>query len=233
MDKLVNILNSFNMTGKVLIVVLVVLVVLLIVLSLIFAFKKEDKSINQEVDLDFFDELKKEDDNSKSVFVKEEPNIESPKTEENAKDKIDLQSISNQIEKDIEKNNIELTEFEMEQEEKAIISYNELINKVKQNELNNVNVQTVDLDDRGYNLEPEFSYDTEVLDFSDLKENEETPKFKASEFISPIDGIQSPTTEMIKRTDIKSILDLDEVDESTYTNTEFLSALKDLRDSLQ
>lgn len=231
MDKILNTFNSLTVTGKTLIIVLAILVILFIVLLLVYLLKK-DKGVNNEIDLDFFDELKKENDNTKSVFVKEEKEL-AVKIETEPKEKIDLQSISNKMEKDIEKSNIDLTEFEMEQEEKAIISYKELINKVKQNEMNNVNVQTVDLDDRGYELpEVEFSYDTEVLDFSDLLEQEDA-KFKPSEFITPINGIESPSTEMIKKTDIKSILDLDDVEEPIYTNNEFLSALKDLRDSLQ
>lgn len=231
MDKILNTFNSLTVTGKTLIIVLAILVILFIVLLLVYLLKK-DKGVNNEIDLDFFDELKKENDNTKSVFVKEEKEL-AVKIETEPKEKIDLQSISNKMEKDIEKSNIDLTEFEMEQEEKAIISYKELINKVKQNEMNNVNVQTVDLDDRGYELpEVEFSYDTEVLDFSDLLEQEDS-KFKPSEFITPINGIESPSTEMIKKTDIKSILDLDDVEEPIYTNNEFLSALKDLRDSLQ
>ena len=236
MSKLIDIFNTFSTTSKILIIVLILLVILLVVFSIIFALRNDTDEV-EDTNLDFFDELKKEDDNSKSVFVPNDTNIENieqeKKQEETKNNKIDLQSISNQIEKDIEKNNIELTEFEMEQEEKAIISYDELIRKVKQNDLDNVNIQTVDLDDRGYELEPEFSYDTEVLDFSDILEPSDNSKFKASPVISPVEGIQSPSTEMIKRTDIKSILDLDEVDEKTYSNTEFLSALKDLRDSLQ
>lgn len=240
---MINILNMFNnldLSSKVLISVLFVLVIMLVVVCIILACKK-DNTNKTEADLDFFDEIKKDNDNSKSIFVdtKEEEvtKIEEPKkevTEEKADTKVDIKSISEQIEKDIEKNNIELTEFEVEQEEKAIISYAELIQKVKSNDLTNVNVQTVDLDDRGYNLENEFTFDTEVLDFSDLlSKTEEMPTFKPSEFVSPVEGIQSPATEMLKQTDIKSILDIDEVDDRIYDSTEFLNALKELRDSLQ
>ena len=135
--------------------------------------------------------------------------------------------------KDIEKNNIELTEFEMEQEEKAIISYDELIKKVKENELNSVGVEEVDLDDRGYNLEDEFTYNTEVLDFDDMLENKE--EIAASTNLEPIGVVDNQTkaNDLIEQTQIKSILDLDEIDEPLYTGSEFLSALKELRDSLE
>jgi len=240
MDNLFNILNGLSIADKTLLVVLIGLVLLLIIMVIIFACNRKSAITDVEASLDFFDELKKDNDNTKSVFVgeiDEEPKEEkvlAVKIEDETRPKIDLESISNQMEQDIGKNNIDLTDFEIEQEEKAIISYKELINKVNQDNLSNVNVQTVDLDDRGYTLpsvEDEFSYDTEVLDFSDLLEK--TSEFKASEFISPVNGIESPSTEMIKNTDIKSILDIEDLDQPIYNSNEFLSALKDLRDSLQ
>ncbi len=240
MDKLFNILNGLSVADKALLVVLIGLVLLLIIMVIIFACTRKSAVTDVEASLDFFDELKKDNDNTKSVFVgdeKEEVKEEKAlavKIESEPKPKMDLESISNQMEQDIGKNNIDLTDFEIEQEEKAIISYKELINKVNQDNLTNVNVQTVDLDDRGYTLpevEEEFTFDTEVLDFSDILAK--TSEFKASEFISPVNGIESPSTEMIKNTDIKSILDIEDLDQPIYNSNEFLSALKELRDSLQ
>jgi len=226
MTDIINMFNSLDLSGKIMIGVLFGLVILLSVVCIILACKGSSSN-DEEIDLDFFDELKKEDDNTKSIFVetKEEVKTEAPVQEikeEKEDNKVDIKAISEQMEKDIEKNNIELTEFEVEQEEKAIISYAELIEKVKSNDLTTVNVQTVDLDDRGYNLEDEFTFDTEVLDFGDLGKTEEL-----------VSQIESPTTEMLKQTEIKSILDIDEVDDRIYDSSEFLSALKELRDSLQ
>ena len=240
MNKLFNILNGLSMTDKALLVVLIGLVLLLIIMVIIFACTRKSAVTDVEASLDFFDELKKDYDNTKSVFVSDEneevkeEKVLAVKIEDDPKPKMDLESISNQMEKDIEKNNIDLTDFEIEQEEKAIISYKELLDKVNQDNLSNVTVQEVDLDDRGYTLpevENEFTYDTEVLDFSDILSK--TSEFKASEFISPVNGIESPSTEMIKKTDIKSILDIDDLDQPIYNSSEFLSALKELRDSLQ
>lgn len=239
MDKLFNILNGLSVTDKTLLVVLIGLVLLLLIMLVIFICTRKSAITDVEASLDFFDELKKDNDNTKSVYVTD---VEEPKKEEvlavkienEPKPKMDLESISNQMEKDMEKSNIDLTDFEIEQEEKAIISYKELINKVNQDNLCNVNVQTVDLDDRGYTLpevEEEFTFDTEVLDFSDILSK--TSEYKASEFISPVNGIESPSTEMIKNTDIKSILDIEDLDQPIYNSNEFLSALKELRDSLQ
>ena len=236
---MINILNMFNnldLSSKVLIGIIFILVIMLAIVCIILACKN-DSPIKTEVDLDFFDELKKDNDNSKSIFVdtkeKEVTKIEEPK-EEKTDTKVDIKSISEQIEKDIEKNNIELTEFEVEQEEKAIISYAELIQKVKSNDLTNVNVQTVDLDDRGYNLENEFTFDTEVLDFEDLlSKTEEMTTLKSAEVEYSSVNHENPAAEMLKQTDIKSILDIDDVDDIIYDSNEFLNALKELRDSLQ
>lgn len=231
MDKLLNILSGLSMTDKALLVVLIGLVLLLIIMVIIFACTKKGEITDLQASLDFFDELKKDNDNTKSIFVssneeKEEKQI-AVKIEDETKTKMDLKSISDQMEKDIEKSNIDLTDFEIEQEEKAIISYKELIDKVQQNDLSNVNVQTVDLDDRGYTLpevENEFTFDTEILDFSDILEEKST---------ASVNETESPSTEIIKNTNIKSILDIDDFDQPIYNSAEFLSALKELRDSLQ
>lgn len=228
---MVNILNMFNnldLSSKILIGLLFILVIMLAIVCIILACRQEDKN-EVKIDLDFFDDLKKEDSNTKSVFVEDEkPEQKIEEEKEGLKQEIeipktDIKAITEQMEKSLEQNNIELTEFEVEQEEKAIISYAELIEKVKSNDLSNVNIQTVDLDDRGYNLENEFTFDTEVLDFEDLlSKTEEIPA-----------EIQNPANEMLKHTEIKSILDIDEIDDRIYDSNEFLNALKELRDSLQ
>ena len=114
-------------------------------------------------------------------------------------------------------NNLELTEFEMEQEEKSIISYEELLRKVKQQNSEDsnikVNVQTVELDKKEDTQE--FSYNTEILDFSDI---EDTPKEDKST--------------LLNKDDLKEMLSISEVDTSLYSSDDFLNALKELRDSL-
>ena len=228
MSKIINIFNSLNMTSKVMIILLFVLVILLIVFALIYAFKSDSDNNQSKEALEFLEEIKKEKENN------EIPEITKGEQKEEVKsNKVDIKSITDEMSKDIEKNNSGLTEFEIEQEEKAIISYDELLKKVKENELNNIDVQEVDLDDRGYNLEDEFTYNTEVLDFDDILENkEEIAKNTNLEPIGKIDS-QSNVSNLVEQTNIKSILDLDEVDDDLYTGSEFLSALKELRDSLE
>ncbi|MBQ7141003.1 MAG: hypothetical protein IJO32_05815 [Bacilli bacterium] len=244
-----NIFSNLDIVGKSMIVLLIVLLFILIGL-IIYLCVKNKKQEELNMDLDFFDELKKDNDNSKSVFVDDidskkinevakkieiEPEIKSvtkediePKVDEK---KFDISEVAKQMEEDIEKTNIELTEFEMEQEEKSIISYEELLQKVKRDNANSkvkVNLQTVKLEEP---KKEEFTFNTEVLDFGELSEVGDAP-FKVSTPVSPVDGIQNTSTNLLKQEDIKSVLDIENVDTSIYSSDEFLNALKELRDSL-
>ena len=99
MDKLFNILNGLSMTDKALLVVLIGLVLLLIIMVIIFACTNKRNAVTDiEASLDFFDEIKKDNDNSKSVYVsdiekKEEVKQEKAlavKIEDEPKPKMDL-----------------------------------------------------------------------------------------------------------------------------------------------
>lgn len=205
--------------------------------------------INEDtVDDEFYTDLKEQDDNTKSVFVdnvdidkvnkmSEEESISQLELETNTNEnkidnhadnkkinntnseKFDIGQAAKQIETDIVSNNIDLTEYEVEQEEKAIISYTELLNKVKKNALENkVKVQTVELEPKNDELE-EFSYNTEILDFSDLNDSYNYNK--------------ENTSTLFKQDDIKEMLNIKDINTVLYSSDDFLKALKDLRDSLE
>lgn len=235
---MIDIFNNLSVLGKSLFIILIIMFFVLIGLIIYLCIKnKEEKETN--IDMDFFDDLKKEDTNSKSVFVdnvdidkvnevakkieieKESPSSIPSVTYEERKEtneKFDIANAAKQIEEDIESSNIDLTEYEVEQEEKAIISYTELLNKVKQNAIaNKVNVQTVELEPKKEEIKEDFDYDTEILDFSDLSD---TPAPKET------------TTTLFKQDDIKEMLNIKNVDTNLYSSDEFLKALKELRDSL-
>lgn len=238
--------NNLDVFGKSMVLLLILLLFILIGL-IIYLCNKNKRQEGLTIDTDFFDDLRKDNDNTKSIFVddvdtkkinqiakkleiKSEINkeyVEEPKVE----NKFDINEVAKQMEEDIEKSNIELTEFEMEQEEKSIISYEELLQKVKRDNTNSkvkVNLQTVKLDEP---KKEEFTFNTEVLDFSELTEMSEAP-FKVDTPVSPVDGIQNTSTNLLKQEDIKSILDIKNIDTSVYSSDEFLNALKELRDSL-
>lgn len=238
--------NNLEIFNNSMIVLLIVLLFVLIYLIVYLCIKNKN-SQQLQIDTDFFDDLKKDNENSKSIFVDDvdtkkvsevakkiesEIKIESNENiESKIENKFDISEVAKQIEEDIEKTNIELTEFEMEQEEKSIISYEELLQKVKKDNANSkvkVNLQTVKLDEP---KKEEFTFNTEVLDFSELNDASEVP-FKVDTPVSPIDGIQNTSTNLLKQEDIKSVLDIEDIDTSIYSSNEFLNALKELRDSL-
>ncbi len=238
MNQIVDFINNLNIFGKSMVALLILLLILLVVLIIVYIVKNNKEIDTSNIDLDFFDDLKKETENTQSIYTDSVAEEIKPKEEKPIATKIetpivsdktkDLKAITEQMEKDIEKNNIELTEFELEQEEKAIISYEELIKKVKSNESLNLEIEANDLDDRGYNLEDEFTFDTEVLDFGDMLGNEQMIKKEEPKVTV------NPYEEVIKNTKVKSILDIDDkLDNNIYNANEFLNALKDLRDSLQ
>ena len=79
----------------------------------------------------------------------------------NNNQELDLKSLTKELEAAPKEKNIELTKYEAEQEEKAIISYEELVNANKNlsinysdtDELDNIVVKKVDLDNTGkYNI---------------------------------------------------------------------------------
>lgn len=109
-----------------------VVTLIILVVSLIYFIK-----INDEV----FEEPKKEE--KKDILDKIE--IETPKIfDENEEGELlDLQALTKQLE---ENNgmNVDLTAYEKEQEERAIISYEELINKTSNSKINYEDEEVID-----------------------------------------------------------------------------------------
>ena len=215
---MMNSFNNLDILGKTMVIVLIVAFIILIGL-VIYLIIKNNKVKDIEIDTDFLDEIKSKNDiksvekegiKASDIATKIEPK------EEKKEDKFDISVAAKQMQEDIN-NNLELTEFEMEQEEKSIISYEELLRKVKQQNSEDsnikVNVQTVELDKKEDTQE--FSYNTEILDFSDI---EDTPKEDKST--------------LLNKDDLKEMLSISEVDTSLYSSDDFLNALKELRDSL-
>ncbi len=92
------------------------------------------------------------------------------KTESSPKEIEDLQSLTKELENIPKGKNIQLTSYEEEQEQTAIISYEELI---KQNQQNNENISEMDLpklSNRKINQENNNSYEHEEEFLKNLKE---------------------------------------------------------------
>lgn len=168
--------------------------------------------------------------------VIEEPKLEKPElTEEQKAAKAELERVFNQMSADLEaKNEAEPIEtFEREQEENAIISYQELIKQVekkqgiKKEEPKEVIEEVVE--------EPKIEKPQQMeLEF------EEPKKFKNSDIISPIFGIQKENnTPKMKQEEIKEepfvarhAYENIKKDYEDENNKDFLNSLKEFRKNL-
>ena len=183
----------------------------------------------------------------------------------------EAREIQTELEKPIEKNNeLEnilkkmqedaaikpedvVRKFEEEQEEKAIISYQELVNSV-----NSGKIETIDdeISDVNYveeltheevepilEVEPEEVVTKEMVreainDISSNSVKEEKKKFKQSEFISPVFGIMENNVEYptLKKqdnmVDIMNTRDYNELTEEIKRQEEFLRALIEFKNNL-
>ena len=118
---IVQILSSLSIVDYVLYFAVIALIILIV--SLIYIIETEKEENVEEI---------KEEENNKELPM----NIEKDGD-------IDLQSIINAIEES-PKPTIDLTAYEEEQENNAIISYDELVNGVKQKEIYYTKVEMVD-----------------------------------------------------------------------------------------
>ena len=187
--------------------------------------------------------------------------VEAEKVEEELNKKEDtaisskLEEILQKMQEDVDtKPEDVVRKFEEEQEEKAIISYQELVDNVKagkieviDDEESSVNfVENLNLE---INNEPvmEISEDSSVtpqmlketienISVSSIKE--EPKKFKKSEIISPVFGVVEENFEypkIKKREDVLDIMntrDYNELTEEIKRQEEFLNALKEFRENL-
>ncbi len=175
---------------------------------------------------------------------KEEKNIQL--TEEQQKAKAELERVFNQMSADLEAKNPEpkeIEDFERMQEENAIISYQELIRQATEKEPINSAIQKepvmqVTEKEPPMQSQLEMELDAEI---------DEPKKFKNSEIISPIFGIQNsknyqaPKVEYqkpkYKQTEEKTLMAKHAYDEikKNYDdddNRDFLNSLKEFRRNL-
>lgn len=116
-----------------------VLVLIVLIISLIYVIRMSD----EEMDLENIEEKKIEQPINLSNSITSPVNITAEQEKESPNDIIDLKEIVNTID---EKPTpvIDMTAYEAEQEEKAIISYEELINSTKSHPINYDTEEMVD-----------------------------------------------------------------------------------------
>ena len=221
MKNILNYTNILNISTNSLILILIGLILILIILVIVLIIKSNNKKSDTpfldfdkmpsitDIDLDNI-EIKSNDKNEEIA-----KKIELPKEEIGSRqDKFDISSTTRRMQEDINNENIDLTDFEIEQEEKSIISYKELLEKVNRdklelNENNKINNFEIKNENIGSNKieDNEYTFNTEVIDFDTELEKEKT-KDKSEKI---------------------TILN---IEENNYSHDDFLKNLKTLKDNL-
>lgn len=166
--------------------------------------------------------------------VIEEPKLEKPElTEEQKAAKAELERVFNQMSADLEAKNESqpIETFEREQEENAIISYQELIKQVEKKQEIKKEQPKEDIEESKPEIE---KIEQMELDF------EEPKKFKNSDIISPIFGIQKennyqkkPKEEKIEEPFVaRHAYESIKKDYEDENNKDFLNSLKEFRKNL-
>lgn len=161
----------------------------------------------------------------KTLEEKEEVLFDEPEVIEVVSKNNSIEEISKMIENTLEQEPINLTVFEEEQEKDAIISYDELVKRAGAKKI----VYKVE-------TKEEPVKEQKIEEIKEEPKTEYTGKFKTSQIISPIYGIQK---EKVKEEKIDVILDVEEYlfnnkkeDIQMMDDMEFLGTLKSFRSEL-
>lgn len=205
----------------------------IILFTLIYMDRKNLKLFqSEEEDFEIDETEESPEEEVKITQIVTEPEEEKPKA--------NLEEVLEKMQADLDKKEDVVAIFEQEQEEKAIISYQELLNSRNKNttgankELLSVIEQIETGKEKESFMEPE------------IEEKLETKKFKTTDFISPIYGkvenhIEYPKIPNFNQIDKKKAknsievdkkLDILEEEESDH-NDAFLNALKEFRSHLE
>lgn len=186
--------------------------------------------------------------------------IERVKIEEAPKkdiESVDLEAVLDKMQEDVNKTKVdEVKSFEEEQEEKAIISYQELLKAVKKDvdDVTKVEIPSeekpvvVEDEEAKVQIMPEEvvekSVSTPVVETIEEKETRKPSKFQNSEFISPIYGrvnndVKYPKIPAFREKqepinhedDLEKTIVFDAI--KNDDNDEFLKALKEFRNNLE
>ena len=234
------------------ITVFIILVIILIInfCCILFLILKEKKEDKQEIK-ELLEELKPKED-----FNVEKEQEQDKKLEQNKKE---VEEMLIKMQKELEaKPEDAVSTFENEQEEKSIISYQELLDSVKNN--NEVKVTPVKIETEKIEIE-EIPDQEEKIDIDDMEDtvrietvssNNNQKKFKGTDFISPIfgrqenngkypsvpkritrmDKLEVEKDEKYDKIDKSNLIDTKKLDDDLRKSDDFLKALKEFRKSL-
>lgn len=238
MTKLTAILDFLMSNSFIYICVIVGLIILTTILCIVSSNKKKRKKIKED-----FIEAEKIEAELEEIKDNEEPS--------------ELESILQKMQEDINvKPEDVVKKFEQEQEEKAIISYQELVDSVKSGK-----IELIDDEETNINFVENLNLEEESEPIMAVEENiessvtpsmvmeaiesisndsvkEEPKKFKQSEFISPVYGVMEDKLEYPKVRKIDNLLDImntkdyNELTDEIQRQEEFLNILKEFRNNL-
>ena len=211
-------------------------------------FDEDITSIVEEISTEVKRELNIEDDNVELLEPVEELEYTSIEPDVNVA-KEELHKITEELKEQEEKKeevieNSRLTDYEIEQEETAIISLEELVKKSKElyeaNELTQYNDEgnePISINDleviSGREAEPitsPFEISTVVGEVKEEVVEPEVKKFKNSPFISPVYGIEK--TEAVNDLELENTANYEKLDAEIKKTNEFLMTLKELQSKL-
>ena len=224
----------------------VVAVIFLIIVIIAFFIKAHNRKVKPIDDDDRYDA-----DDFPSIKIKEIPKEEL--TEEQLEAKSELERVYNMMSQDLEKQADEpddIEEFEREQEENAIISYQELMAQAEK--LKNEADRYERMAEETADMEVKDAMDTYSKQYKQetiRKRQVNSPKreskpnyrsFKSSDIVSPIYGVQS-NKNMIRQKDvskkkkneiISKAYGQKHFEEEKTQNLDFLNSLKEFRKNL-
>lgn len=233
-------INSFGRNN----LIIVIAIVFAIILSLVLIVLIEKIKLRKKLSGDFNEEEEVlEDKVDNIVYVEDKP---KEKEEEVARQT--LENITKKLVEQEQSNNlITKTTFEVEQEERSVISYDELIKASR--DVDNTNDAL--LKDEGtepitieelYKKHLEENNISEKLDNPIFEETIEEPKketfteepkkFKNSEIISPVFGIYNAKKSKQNDDYLEKTMDLEDLELEIKKTEEFLNELKELKEKL-
>lgn len=192
----------------------------------------------------------------KNDFVQAEKVEEELEKVEDTKISNELEDILKKMQEDMDVTPEDVVrKFEEEQEEKAIISYQELVDNVKAGKIEVIDDEESDVNfvegleimdesepvistiETKEEVTPEMVKEA-IQTISNESVKEEPKKFKQSEFISPVFGVMNSNVEYptVKKNenvlDLMNTKDYNELTEEIKRQEDFLNALKEFRNNL-
>lgn len=243
-------INSFGRNN----LIIVTAVIFAIILSLVLILLIEKIKLKKQETLEYYEEEKQEDQEENIIYAEEKTKESAIKTLEDITKKL--------VEQEENPNLIGKTSFEIEQEERSIISYDELLKASKNIDESNTMLlkdegtepitieelyqkhleesQSQTLDNPIFEDTTELKIDINEDKFpkKEIKEEtkkevkEESKKFKNSEIISPVFGIYNAKKSKQNEEYLEKTMDLEDLELEIKKTEEFLNELKELKNKL-